>query len=364
MPSERDPVQERGGAAGAAPLRVPGAPRGLKAADVFAARAERLHQGIAHHHAAERRVTRGHALGKGDDVRLVAVTLRAEVVAQPAECADDLVGDQQHPMPVADLPNPGEVPRRRREAAARVLHRLQEHGGDRLRALPLDRPLDLVGGPPAERLQVAGDKLGRPVEVGVRHPHPAGCHRLEWFFDAGEPGDRERTHGRAVVGDVTADDLVPPGLADRLEVLLGQLPGGLDRLRAAGGEKGAVQIARRQRRQPFGQLDRPRVRVRPEREVGEFRGLARAGLGHLGPAVPDLAHEQPGQAVQVTLAAVVVDVLPGPPDDHGHVALGIGRHAGEMQPQVAVGGRLQVALRSLAAGIAGAVRNTHLVPQL
>jgi hypothetical protein len=105
-----------------------------------------------------------------------------------------------------------------------------------------------------------------------------------------------------------------------------------------------------------------------EPEVGELRRLARGRLGHLAAAVPDLAHEQPGQAVQVALAAVVVDVLPRPPDDHGHVAFGIGRHAGEVQPQVAVRGRLQVALRSClrgpAAGIAGAVRSTHLVPQL
>jgi len=125
-----------------------------------------------------------------------------------------------------------------------------------------------------------------------------------------------------------------------------------------------ARFSRRQGRQPFGQLDRPRVRVGPEREVGEFGGLARAGLGHLLAPVPDLAHEQPGQAIQVALAAVVVDILPGPPDDHGHVAFGVGGHPREVQPHVAVGARLQVATRGLATGIAGAVRSTHLVPQL
>jgi len=37
-----------------------------------------------------------------------------------------------------------------------------------------------------------------------------------------------------VVGDVPAQYLVPLGLPGQLEVLLGQLPGRLDRLRAAG----------------------------------------------------------------------------------------------------------------------------------
>ena len=73
---------------------------------------------------------------------------------EPAEGADDLVGDQQHVVLVADLAHPLEVAGRRREAAAGVLHRLEEDGGDRVRALEQDGPLDLVGGPAAERLEV------------------------------------------------------------------------------------------------------------------------------------------------------------------------------------------------------------------
>ena len=47
-------------------------------------------------HRAHRRVRRGQALGGRDDVRQVAEALEAEVVAEPAPRADDLVGDQQH----------------------------------------------------------------------------------------------------------------------------------------------------------------------------------------------------------------------------------------------------------------------------
>jgi hypothetical protein len=81
-------------------------------------------------------------------------------------------------------------------------------------------------------------------------------------------------------------------LRDGLEVLLGHLPRRLDRLRAAGGEEDPVEVAGREYGQTLGEFDRPRVRVGPQREVGQLGGLAGARLGYLGPAVPDLADEQ------------------------------------------------------------------------
>ena len=299
--------------------------------------AERLHQRVPHEHPAERRVTGGHTLGEGDDVGLVPVPGRPEVVAEPAERADHLVGDQEDAVGVADLPHPREVAGRRREAAAGVLHRLQEHRRDRLRALAQDGPLDLVGGPPAEVRDVVGNEVGGPVEVRVRHPHPAGRQRLEGILDVGQPGDGQRAHRCAVVGDVTAEHLVPLRLAGQLEVLLGQLPGRLHGLGAAGGEEDPVEVARGQFGEPIGQLDGPRVRVGPEREVGQLRRLLPRGVGDLGAAVPDLADEQPGQAVQVAPAVVVEDIRPGPAHDHGDVAVGVGRHPGEVHPEVAFG---------------------------
>ena len=54
--------------------------------------------------------------------------------------------------------------------------------------------------------------------------------------------------------------------------------------------------------QPVGQLDRLRVGVGPEREVGQLGGLLGGGVGELVPAVSGLHHEQAGEAVQVALA--------------------------------------------------------------
>ena len=144
---------------------------------------ERLHQPVGGDHRAERGVAGGDALRAGDHVGLVAVALGAEHVAEPAVRADHLVADQQHVVLVADLADPLEVAGRRREAAAGVLHRLEEDRGDRVGALLLDRDGDLVGGPAAEGLGVVAVEqaavLRGAVEVRVRHPEGAGHQRLE-----------------------------------------------------------------------------------------------------------------------------------------------------------------------------------------
>ena len=212
--------------------------------EVVVPRLERLEQPVAGDHRADRGVARGHALGAGDDVGLVAEVVAGEHLAEPAEGADDLVGDQQHVVLVADLADPLEVSGRRREAAAGVLHRLQEDGGDRVGALDLDGLADLVGGPAAERLEVVAQVLRGAVEVGVGHLVGARHQRLERLPSLGDAGDRQRALRGAVVGDGPADHLVLARLADELQVLLGQLPRGLDGLAAAGGEEHPVQVAR------------------------------------------------------------------------------------------------------------------------
>jgi hypothetical protein len=143
---------------------------------------------------------------------------------------------------VTDLANPLEVPGRRREAAAGVLHGLEEDRRDRVRTLEEDLLLDLVGGPAAERLGVVAEDRC-PVAVGVGHPERAGDQGLEDVLEGRETGDRQRPLGGAVVGDRPADDLGLHRLAGQLEVLLGRLPRGLDGLAATGGEEDAVQVA-------------------------------------------------------------------------------------------------------------------------
>lgn len=215
---------------------------------------ERLGDPVRDDAGADRGVARGHALRAGDHVRHVAELVAGEDRAEAAEGADDLVGDEQHVVLVADLADPLEVAGRRREAAARVLHGLQEDGRDGLGALEEDLLLDLVGGPAAERLRVVAEERGA-VDVGVRHLVRAGDQRLEGGLQRRETGDGQGALRGAVVGDRTRDDLVLGRLALELEVLLGQLPRGLDGLAATGGEEDLVQVARGVVGEPLGQLD-------------------------------------------------------------------------------------------------------------
>ena len=298
---------------------------------------ERLHQPVAGDHGPERGVAAGEPLGHGDDVGLVPVADGAEVLAQPAEGADHLVGDEQHAVAVTDLADPCEVPRRRREAPAGVLDRLQVHRGDGLGPLALDGPADLVGRPAPERHQVVAVDRGT-VEVGVGHLDGAGDQWLEGRLEGGDPGDRQRTHGGAVVGDVAAEHLGPGRLAHQPEVLAGELPGRLDRLGAAGGEEHAVAVPGGQDGDALGQLDRPRVGVGPQREVGQLRRLLRRRLGQLGPAVTDLAGEEARKAVEVALAVLVPDIGTLAAHHHRHLVVGaVGPEPGEVHPQMALG---------------------------
>ncbi len=302
---------------------------------------------------AERRVPASQALGDGDHVGQVAVALGAEVLAEAAEGADHLVRDEQHAVAVADLADPLEVPGRRREAATAVLHRLQEDRGDGVGALAQDRPLDLVGGPHAERDEVVA-VLGCTVEVGVRHLDRAGHERLERRLQRRHPGDRQGAHRRAVVGDVPADHLDAARLVDRLEVLPRELPGGLDRLGAAGREEDAVQVAGGEVGDALGELDAAGVRVGPQREVGELARLLGRGLGKLRAPVADLDGEQPREAVQVTFAVLVVDVRTFAADDDRDVVVLVRAEAREVHPEVAAGRLLEL----------GIGRDAHRVPHV
>jgi len=263
------------------------------------------------------------------------------------EGTDHLVADQQDVVLVADLPDPLEVTGRRREAAAGVLHRLEEHRRDRLGSLVLDRDRDLVGGPSAERLEVAGgvagggERLGRAVEVRVRHPERRGHQRLEHRLEARQACDRQRALGGAVVGDRAADHLVLHRLAGDLEVVLGQLPRRLDGLAATAGEEHPVEVAGRVVGDPLGQLNRIGVRVGPQREVRQLAGLLGGGLGELLAPVPELADEQAAEGVEVALALGVVHVGAFAAHDHRDVRGVVARHPGEVHPQVLARGLLQ-----------------------
>ena len=134
------------------------------------------------------------------------------------------------------------------------------------------------------------------VAVRVARVRTSGHERLERRAQRRDAVDRERAHGRPVVGDVARDHLPAPLAAGRV-VLAGELPGRLDRLGAARDEEDAVEVAGSQRGDLGRELDRARVRVRPvgvEGQLAQLRGGRLADL--VAERVPDLDREEARRA--------------------------------------------------------------------
>ena len=152
-----------------------GCPPNVKPWTNEAAVHERLGDVIGDDHRAHRDARRRQALGGRDDVRDVAVALAAEEVAEAPPRADDLVGDQQHAVAVADLADAGEVAGLRLEAAAGVLHGLEDHRRDGLGALGEDALLDRVCHPervkpPSQRSRWCSRRGSRPARAARTGP--------------------------------------------------------------------------------------------------------------------------------------------------------------------------------------------------
>ena len=337
-----------------------------------------LHHRVRRDDRAERGVGGREPLRARDDVRADVVALRREPVADPAERGDDLVGREQDVVAVADLAHAFPVALGRREAAAGVLHRLHVHEADRLGAHGQDRLLELR----QEELRELRLRLLRRsvVAVRVRDVANLGDERLERRAQRRDAVDRQRAHGRAVVRDVARDRLVPARrrrstrddrivvdlgllctgasagrdetaqalLPARLVVLARELPRRLDRLGAAGAEEDAVQVAGRERRDLCRELDRTRVGVRPVRVERQLAHLLERRLADLvAERVADVDGEEAGERVDVAPPVRVLEVAAVAAHDDRDVLDAEPAHAGEVHPEVLLGGALEVE-RSLA----------------
>jgi hypothetical protein len=139
-----------------------------------------------------------------------------------------------------------------------------------------------------------------------------------------------------VVGDLPAEELDLSRVAGALVVGAGELDRRLDRLRATVGEEDPVEVAGGERCDPLGELDRARVRVAPDDVEVELLDLARGGLAELGAAVTGVDAEERGEAVEIAVAVIVVDVGAVAAGDDRHLVIGERAHAREVHPQVAL----------------------------
>ena len=149
-------------------------------------RADELLDRGADGHRAERHVARVDALGHRDDVRDDVPVVDREPLAGAAEAGHHLVGDQQDPVPVADLADRLQVAVGRDDDPVRADDGLEDHGGDGVRALVHEDLLE-VRRARAHRARVG--VAGRAaVGERVEHAHDAG--------DAGLGGPAARVAGQ------------------------------------------------------------------------------------------------------------------------------------------------------------------------
>ena len=95
-------------------------------------------------HAADGDVAGVDALGEGDQVGADVVRVEGEPLARTPEAGHDLVEDQLDAVAVADRAHAGQVAGRGDHDPGRAGHGLEQDRGDRLGALGLDGPLEVV----------------------------------------------------------------------------------------------------------------------------------------------------------------------------------------------------------------------------
>lgn len=235
-------------------------------------------------------------------------------------------------MLVADAAQFAPVAVGRYEGAAAVLHGFGEDRGDRLRALLGDGPLYRADAVEFRRRSaIAGEPKGVGDVADAREQWPEG------FPDLGEAGDGQSAQGDTVVGHRPADDLRTFRLSLRTVVLAGELDRRLDRLRTGVDEVRHVQVARREFGDQARRLDGGRVGRAPVGGVREGLHLFGARGHHIGAAVADVHAEQPGQAVEVAPALVVVEVAAVAADVDRRRGVVPAVLAGEVRAEVTLG---------------------------
>ena len=160
-------------------------------------------------------------LGGHDDVGIDSVVLQCEKLAGAREAGLDLVGDQQHAVLVAQLPQPAHERRRGHIETAFPLHGFDDDRGDPLRIdVRLEQPVDRRDGCfDADAVQPDGKR--RVIDLGRKRAEP-GLVRRDFA------GERHRHHRAAVKRSRERDDAAAArrGAGDLHRILDGLRAGG------------------------------------------------------------------------------------------------------------------------------------------
>ena len=139
----------------------------------------------------QRLIGAGQALGDGDQVRLDAEVLEAELAADAPETTHYLIADHQDVVALEHGLDGLPVALRRRHDATGAQHRFADEGADGLRPFGLDHRLELLGAPGGEfTLAHLGALGGTAVVVRCLGVQDAGNRQIEVIMEGRQPGQR------------------------------------------------------------------------------------------------------------------------------------------------------------------------------
>ena len=228
--------------------------------------------------------------------------LDGEERAGPTEPGLDLVGDQDHAVLVAQLPQPLQERGRGGDEAALAQDRLDDDGGH-VRRVDLGHhgPVQLADG--VGHPLVLGERAGAAVEVGERQPVDLRGEGGEALLEQPELAGHGQGQVRpAVVRPLEHDHaLAARGVA-------GDADRGLDRLGPRVAEQGAlVEVPGGDRVEPFGDVEVGLRGGHDVADVDEVRGLVLYRLDDVGRRVTHGEDADPPRQVDEVVAVEVDD---------------------------------------------------------
>ena len=256
---------------------------------------------VGHEDGAHRHVAGGQPLGRGHEVGDDVVVLAGEERAGAAEAGDDLVGNEQDVVLLANGVHGLQPPRRRHENASRPLDGLGIEGGNAvsaqfrdLRPQGGDRRVD-------DRLRVGAGRIAIGIvrrnlvlpivghsETGVKDPY------------RGKSGSRRRG---PMVAIFDRDELVLLRCRLGVIVVADEPDRAVDGVGAAEREVDMVEVARRQFGQPGGQTN-GRLGAQPEiaRRIGKLAQLLRCSLDDAVLSIAGVDAPQTGKPVEQSVS--------------------------------------------------------------